>query len=148
METSTVLSLVNAVVLLGTGITGVIGYKAINRRVTAQAELAEADSELTKTTAAAKIKELSMGLLEPLEAKIEEQKAQIDALTDEVKELREKVEQYIKDEAEYKRELADKDREIDDLRCKLANNKIERDNLRAEIEHLKERLRNAGINGE
>lgn len=135
------LPLINTIVLALMGGGGVWLWRAERRLRYATAAKVESEADLADIDVAAKIKELSMGLLEPLEAKISK-------LQSEVKELREKLDGYIAREAKYEEELAARDTRIEELRAKLFAARDERTALSEEVAHLKERLHNAGINGE
>ncbi len=134
------LPLLNTVVLTLLGGGGVWLWRAEKRSKGATAEL-------TENEAAEKIKELSLGLLEPLERKIDDLRAENERLTCEVEGLRKKLEQYIKDEAVYQAELHAKDQRIKELESKLLAARSERVDLKSRVEHLEDVCKRAGING-
>lgn len=132
--------------ILGSGV-GVYFWKAERKLRFAQAESQEAEAVLTNISAADMIKTMAIGLLEPLNTQIEEQKDQIDRLTTEVNQLRNKLQQYIKDEVAYQAELHQKNKEIASLEQRLEEIGQKREQLESRILHLEEVCRRAGING-
>lgn len=133
--------------ILNTILLGLLGgggfwlWRADRRLRHAQASKEEASAGLTEVDAAEKIKELSLGLLKPLEDKI-------CSLEKEVKELRAKLDKYVKREGQLERIINDKNDRIAALEAELDGAHRDREQLHQEVEHLKDRLHNAGINGE
>lgn len=128
------LPILNTIVLALIGGGGVWLWRAEKRVKLATAEVSEVD-------AAAKIKDLSLGLLKPLEAKIS-------ALEEEIKELRFKLETYVQQEAYFELIIERKDDRIEALEAELDGAHKDRELLHREVATLKGRLANAGINGE
>lgn len=100
-----------------------------------------AEATNAESTAAEKVTDAALLLLEPMKIRIE-------SLENEVRELRLKVEQYIRDEVAYQAELHAKDNRIEELRIKLFEARDERDALGLRVEHLEDVCKRAGINGD